>query len=59
MFFYAQPDANYPKFPAGFEVKIAGPSGHRKVAVRLVLMANYRASTYESQQGFVTTAARF
>jgi len=59
MFFYAQPDSTHPKFPAGFEVKIAGPSGHRKVAVRLVLMANYRASTYESQQGFVTTAARF
>jgi len=59
MFFYAQPDSTHPKFPAGFEVKIAGPSGHRKVAVRLVLMANYRAGTYESQQGFVTTAARF
>jgi len=59
MFFYAQPDTTYPKFPAGFEVKIAGPAGHRKVGLRLVLMANYRASTYESQQGFVTTAARF
>lgn len=59
MFFYAQPDATYPKFPAGFEVKIAGPAGHRKVGLRLVLMSNYRAATYESQQGFVTTAARF
>lgn len=59
MFFYAQPDATYPKFPAGFEVKIAGPSGHRKVGLRLVLMSNYRGGTYESQQGFVTTSARF
>lgn len=59
MLFYAKPDKNYPKFPAGFEVKVAGPAGHRKVGLRLVLMSNYRASTYESQQGFVTTAARF
>jgi len=59
MFFYAKPDSAYPKFPAGFEVKIAGPSGHRKVGMRLVLMSNYRAGTYESQQGFVTASARF
>jgi hypothetical protein len=59
MFFYAKPDSTYPKFPGGFEVKIAGPAGHRKVGVRLVLMSNYHASTYESQQGFVTAAARF
>ncbi len=59
MFFYAKPDTTYPKFPAGFEVKIAGPSGHRKVGLRLVLMSNYRGGTWESQQGFVTTAARF
>ena len=59
MFFYARPDAAYPRFPAGFEVKIAGPAGHRKVGLRLVLMANYRGGTYESQQGLVTAAARF
>ncbi len=59
MFFYAKADAAYPKFPAGFEVKIAGPSGHRKVGIRLVLMSNYGAGTVESQQGFVTASARF
>jgi hypothetical protein len=59
MFFYAKADPAYPKFPAGFEVKIAGPAGHRKVAVRLVLMSNYGVSKFESQQGFVTTSARF
>ena len=56
---YAQPDPAFPKFPAGFEVKIAGPSGNRRVGMRLVLMANYKTSTYESQQGFVTASGRF
>jgi prepilin-type N-terminal cleavage/methylation domain-containing protein len=57
--FYSQPDPAYPKFPGGFEVKIAGPAGHRKVGMRLLLMSNYRAGKYESQQGFVTASARF
>lgn len=48
-----------PGFPSGLEVKIAGPSGNRQVMTRLVLMSHYGAKSYESQQGFVTTAARF
>ncbi|MFZ2491193.1 MAG: hypothetical protein WA208_06895 [Thermoanaerobaculia bacterium] len=59
MTFYAQPDPDAPKFPAGFEVKIAGPSGNRRVGVRLVLMSHYRAKTYESQQALLTASARF
>jgi len=57
--FYAKADPTIPKFPAGFEVKIAGPAGHRKVGMRLMMMSNYRAGKYESQQGFVTASARF
>lgn len=56
---YAQPDASRPNFPAGFEVKIAGPAGNRQVVTRVLLMAHYGVSTYEAQQGVVTTAARF
>jgi prepilin-type N-terminal cleavage/methylation domain-containing protein len=56
---YARPDASLPGFPAGFEVKITGPQGTRKVMTRVLLMAHYRAKTYEAQQGFVTTSARF
>lgn len=57
--FYSQPDPAHPKFPAGFEVKIAGPARYRKVGMRLVMMSNYKAGKYESQQGFVTASARF
>ena len=56
---YAKPDASLPAFPAGFEVKIAGPAGSRKVMTRVLLMARYGVSTYEAQQGFVTTSASF
>lgn len=56
---YAQPDPSLPGFPAGFEVKIVGPQGTRKVMTRLLMMAHYQARSYEAQQGFVTTAARF
>lgn len=56
---YAAPDAAYPTFPAGFEVKVAGPSGNRKVALRLLLMSLYHASTYESQQASLTASAKF
>jgi prepilin-type N-terminal cleavage/methylation domain-containing protein len=44
---------------AGFEVKIAGPTGNRQAVTRLLLMSRYSVSTYEAQQGFVTTAVRF
>lgn len=57
--FYAKPDAAYPTFPAGFEVKIAGPAGNRKVGLRVLLMALYGASTYESQQASLTASATF
>jgi prepilin-type N-terminal cleavage/methylation domain-containing protein len=56
---FAPTVAGMPGFPSGFEVKIAGPSGNRQVMTRLVLMSHYAAKVYESQQGFVTTAARF
>jgi prepilin-type N-terminal cleavage/methylation domain-containing protein len=56
---YAQPDASIPRFPAGFEVKVTGPAGSRKVMTRVLLMARYGVSTYEAQQGFVTTSASF
>jgi prepilin-type N-terminal cleavage/methylation domain-containing protein len=59
VFAYAQADSAKPGFPSGFEVKVAGPIGFRKVFVRLALMSNYRATNYESQQGVVTTATRF
>ncbi|MEA2490152.1 MAG: hypothetical protein QOH21_1944 [Acidobacteriota bacterium] len=56
---YARTAAGLPRFPAGFEVKIAGPTGNRQVVARLLLMSRYSATTYEAQQGFVTTAVRF
>ncbi len=56
---FAQPIAASPGFPSGFEVKIAGPARKRRVMTRLVLMSHYGGRTYESQQAFVVTAARF
>lgn len=57
---FSQADAANPGFPSGFETKIAGPARNRKVMTRIVLMSHYGASkTYEAQQGFVVTAARF
>lgn len=44
---------------AGFEVKITGPARSRKVMTRVLLMSRYATSTYEAQQGFVTTSANF
>lgn len=55
---FAHTDASLPGYPAGFEVKIIGPSRNRQVLTRLVLMANY-GKTYEAQQASVSTAARF
>jgi hypothetical protein len=48
-----------PGFPSGLEVKVAGPAGNRQVMTRIVLMSHYGVKSYESQQGFVITAARF
>jgi prepilin-type N-terminal cleavage/methylation domain-containing protein len=56
---FAQADASKPTFPSGFEVKIVGPARYRRVMTRVVLMGNYLAKKYESQEGFVVTAARF
>lgn len=57
---FARPIAAQPGFPSGFETKIAGPARNRKVMTRVVLMSHYGAKkTYESQQAFVVTAARF
>lgn len=55
---FARTDASLPGYPAGFEVKIIGPSRNRQVLTRLVLMAHY-GSNYEAQQASVATAARF
>jgi prepilin-type N-terminal cleavage/methylation domain-containing protein len=55
---FARPDASLPGYPAGFEVKIIGPSRNRQVLTRLVLMSHY-GRTYEAQQASVSTAARF
>ncbi|HWW62594.1 MAG TPA: prepilin-type N-terminal cleavage/methylation domain-containing protein [Thermoanaerobaculia bacterium] len=57
--YYAQKDAARPNFPGGFEVKVCGPAGNRNVITRIVLMSHYGVTNFESQQGFVTTAARF
>ena len=56
---YSRTDTTIPGFPAGFEVKITGPAGSRKVMTRVLLMARYGTNTYETQQGFVTTSASF
>jgi hypothetical protein len=55
---FARTDASLPNYPAGFEVKIIGPSRNRQVLARLVVMAQY-GRTYEAQQASVSTAARF
>ncbi|MGA7615980.1 MAG: prepilin-type N-terminal cleavage/methylation domain-containing protein [Thermoanaerobaculia bacterium] len=56
---YAVLDSGIPQFPSGFEVKIAGPSGTRKLLSRLVLMSHYGVTKFESQECFVTTSGRF
>lgn len=56
---FAEADASKPAFPSGFEVKVVGPARNRRVMTRVVLMGNYLAKKYESQEGFVVTAARF
>lgn len=48
-----------PGFPSGFEAKIVGPSGNRQVMTRVVLMSHFATKSYDSQQAFVMTAARF
>jgi prepilin-type N-terminal cleavage/methylation domain-containing protein len=53
-----QPQTVFGRNSGGFEVKIVGPAGNRQVLTRILLMAHIRG-TFESQQGFVTTAARF
>jgi hypothetical protein len=55
---FARTDASLPGYPAGFEVKIIGPSRNRQVLARLVLMSHY-GRNYEAQQASITTAARF
>ncbi|HEU4886894.1 MAG TPA: prepilin-type N-terminal cleavage/methylation domain-containing protein [Thermoanaerobaculia bacterium] len=55
---FARTDASLPGYPAGFEVKIIGPSRNRQVLTRLVLMSHY-GRNYEAQQASVSTAARF
>jgi prepilin-type N-terminal cleavage/methylation domain-containing protein len=54
---YAVYDTSIPAFPSGFEVKIVGSGAARKVLLRLVLMSNYKAGKYESQEGFVISSS--
>jgi hypothetical protein len=54
---YAVYDTTIPAFPSGFEVKIVGAGAARKVLLRLVLMSNYKAGKYESQEGFVISSS--
>lgn len=55
---FARTNTSLPNYPAGFEVKIIGPSRNRQVLARLVVMAQY-GRVYEAQQATVSTAARF
>jgi hypothetical protein len=40
----------------GFEVKVVGPIGNRRVLTRLVLYSNYGITKFGSQEGFVITS---
>jgi hypothetical protein len=40
----------------GFEVKVVGPIGNRRVMTRLVLYSNYGVTKFGSQEGFVITS---
>ncbi len=40
----------------GFEVKVVGPLGSRRVLTRLVLYSNYGITKFGSQEGFVITS---
>jgi hypothetical protein len=40
----------------GFEVKVVGTQGFRRVLTRLVLYSNYGVSRFDSQEGFVITS---
>ena len=40
----------------GFEVKVVGPQGNRRVLTRLVLYSNYGVTKFGSQEGFVITS---
>jgi prepilin-type N-terminal cleavage/methylation domain-containing protein len=54
---YAVFNTATPGFPSGFEVKIVGAGAARKVVLRLVLMSNFQASKYDSQEGFVISSS--
>jgi hypothetical protein len=54
---YAVYDSTLPAFPSGFEVKVVGAGAARKVLLRLILMSNYQAGKYESQEGFVISSS--
>lgn len=54
---YAIFNTSTPEFPSGFEVKIVGAGGSRKVLLRLVLMSNFSVSKYDWQEGFVISSS--
>jgi len=46
-------------FPSGFEVKVVGPTGARKIFVRLMLVSQYRQETTSRANTVVVTIAEF
>jgi prepilin-type N-terminal cleavage/methylation domain-containing protein len=56
---YAFGAAGTPAYPEGFEVKIVGPAGSRKVFVRLVLMAHYGVTKYDAAESISMTSVNF
>ncbi|HUJ14081.1 MAG TPA: prepilin-type N-terminal cleavage/methylation domain-containing protein [Thermoanaerobaculia bacterium] len=53
---YAVFDSTKPELPSGFEVKLVSSGGARKIILRLVLLSNYKAGTYEAQEGFAVAS---
>jgi hypothetical protein len=49
---YAYSDTSLPGYVTGFENKIVGSGASQKTLLRLVLMSNYSASKFDSEEGF-------
>jgi prepilin-type N-terminal cleavage/methylation domain-containing protein len=56
---FALVDNNNPAFPQGLEFKIVGPAGSRKAFVRLVLMAHYGVTKFDSSESVSLTSVNF
>jgi prepilin-type N-terminal cleavage/methylation domain-containing protein len=53
---YAIVDATKPLYPSGLEILAVGNATSRRILVRVVMMAHYRAQDYASQEASVITA---